>query len=291
MLASNNRWVGFLYLLPALLFVASFVFWPLVQLVKISMTSESLLGGGDYVGFANYLHAFNDRSFWQAFWFTVRYTLWITPILIGLGFLLALLATVNRPIVRLTRGVVFLPVVIGLASSSLLWLWLFDQQVGLLNKLLVDLRVLDAPMIWFNSAGVGLFAVIVSVVWKVVGFGMIIMLSGIQSINHEVLEAAMIDGATWWQRVRRIILPLAARSILLATLISAIGSMLAFDQFYLMTGGRPRGQTFTSVYWIYQNSFVYFKLGYGAALSVILMVIILAASAVQIALTRRGARA
>ena len=98
----------------------------------------------------------------------------------------------------------------------------------------------------------------------------------------------MIDGATWGQRVRRIVLPLAARSILLATLISAIGSMLAFDQFYIMTRGAPRGQTFTSVYWIYQNSFVYFKLGYGAALSVILMVIILCASAVQIGLTRRS---
>src|SRR6478752_3726022 len=215
------------------------------------MTSESLLGGGEFVWFDNYLTALKDRSFWQAFWFTVRYTAIITPILIGLGFLLALLATVNRPIVRLTRGVVFLPVVIGLASSSLLWVWLFDQQVGLLNKMLVDIGVLDKPMLWFNKANIGLFAVSVSVVWKVVGFGMIIMLSGIQSINHEVLEAAMIDGATWWQRVRRIILPLSARSILLATLISAIGSMLAFDQFYLMTGGRPRGQTFTSVYWIY----------------------------------------
>ena len=77
---------------------------------------------------------------------------------------------------RLTRGVVFLPVVIGLASSSLLWVWLFDQQVGLFNKMLVDLGVLDAPMVWFNKADIGLFAVIISVVWKVVGFGMIIML-------------------------------------------------------------------------------------------------------------------
>src|SRR6478609_7013999 len=145
MLASNNRWVGFLYLLPALVFVGAFTFYPLAQLLKISLTSESLLGGGAFVGFDNYLHAFKDRLFWQAFWFTVRYTLWITPVLIGLGFLLALLATIDRPIVRLTRGVVFLPVVIGLASSSLLWVWLFDQQVGLLNKMLVDIGVLDAP--------------------------------------------------------------------------------------------------------------------------------------------------
>ncbi len=291
MLASNNRYVGLLYLAPALLFVAAFVFYPLSRLFYISMTSESLLGGGEFVWFDNYLTALKDRSFWQAFWFTLRYTAIITPILIGLGFLLALLATINRPIVRLTRGVVFLPVVIGLASSSLLWIWLFNQQVGLFNKMLVDVHVIDAPMVWFTKADIGLFAVIISVVWKVLGFGMIIMLSGIQSIHQEIIEAAMIDGASWFQRVRRIILPLSLRAILLATLISAIGSMLAFDQFYLMTGGRPRGQTFTSVYWIYQNSFVYFKLGYGSALSIILMLIILCGSALQIAVSRRGDRA
>ena len=101
----------------------------------------------------------------------------------------------------------------------------------------------------------------------------------------------MIDGASYWQRVRKVIVPLSMRSILLATLISAIGSMLAFDQFYLMTGGAPRGQTFTSVYWIYQNSFVYFKLGYGAALSVILMVVITTFAALQLFLQSRGDRA
>ena len=198
--------------------------------------------------------------------------------------------TVNRPVVQVTRGVVFLPVVIGLASSSLLWVWLFDQQVGLFNKLLVDLGVIDAPMVWFNKADTGLLAVIISVVWKVVGFGMIIMLAGMQTINQEVIEAAMIDGASYWQRVRRIIVPLSSRAILLATLISAIGSMLAFDQFYLMTGGAPRGQTFTSVYWIYQNSFVYFKLGYGSALSIILMLVIMCGTALQLTLQRRGER-
>jgi multiple sugar transport system permease protein len=290
MLATNNRLVGFLYLAPALLFVAVFVFYPLSQLVTISMTSESLLGGGEFVGVDNYLTALNDRNFWRAFWFTVRYTVFITPVLIGLGFLLALLMTVNRPVVQVTRGVVFLPVVIGLASSSLLWVWLFDQQVGLFNKMLVDLGMIDAPMVWFNKVDTGLLAVIISVVWKVVGFGMIIMLAGMQTINQEVIEAAMIDGASYWQRVRRIIVPLSSRAILLATLISAIGSMLAFDQFYLMTGGAPRGQTFTSVYWIYQNSFVYFKLGYGSALSIILMLVIMCGTALQLTLQRRGER-
>ncbi|MBC7478955.1 MAG: sugar ABC transporter permease, partial [Pseudorhodobacter sp.] len=111
-----------------------------------------------------------------------------------------------------------------------------------------------------------------------------------QAIGNDIIEAAKIDGASGWMQVRRIIIPLASRSILLATLISAIGSMLAFEQFYLMTGGGPRGQTFTSVYWIYQNSFVRFDLGYGAALSVILMAVITTGTALQLYLTRRGIR-
>jgi multiple sugar transport system permease protein len=183
-----------------------------------------------------------------------------------------------------------LPVVIGLASSSLLWFWLFDQQVGLFNKLLVDVGILSEPMVWFRKSGTGQLAVMISVLWKVVGFGMILMVAGIQAIGNDIIEASKIDGASGFMRARRIIIPLAARSILLATLISAIGSMLAFDQFYLMTGGGPRGQTFTSVYWIYQNSFVRFDLGYGSALSVILMLVIMTGTGVQLWLTRKGGK-
>ena len=279
---------GFLYILPALLFVAFFVFWPLGQLVYISLTDTSLLGGGKFIGFENYIKAFEDKSFWRALWFTVKYTVFITPVLMGLGFALALLTAPHRPLQQLTRGIVFLPVVIGIGSSSLLWFWLFDQQVGLFNRILVDIGILAEPAVWFTKADLALTAVIISITWKVIGFGMILFVSGIQSINHEITEAALIDGANYWQRVWSIILPLSLRVILLTTLISVIGSMLAFEQFYIMTGGNPRGQTFTSVYWIYQNSFISFKLGYGAALSIILTLIILVLSSIQVALSRRS---
>jgi multiple sugar transport system permease protein len=283
----NSRLTGFLYLAPALAFVGVFVMWPLGHLLWLSLTNTSLLGGGTFVGLENYADALTDRRFWQSFRFTLIYTLYLTPVLMIAGFALALLCAPNTRLRCATRTVVFLPVVIGLASSSLLWFWLFDQQVGLFNKLLVDVGILDEPLVWFRRSGTGQLAVSISVFWKVVGFGMILMLAGIQSIGSDLIEAAMIDGAGLWKRIRRIIVPLAARSILLASLISAIGSMLAFDQFYLMTGGGPRGQTFTSVYWIYQSSFVRFDLGYGAALSVILMVVIMAGTALQLYLTRR----
>ena len=257
----------------------------------MSLTNASLLGGSEFIGLKNYVKAAADATFWHSLAFTSEYTLLITPILIGLGFLLALLAAEPSRIAKLTRTVVFMPVIIGLGSSSLLWVWLFDQQVGLINKLLQSVGLIAQPMVWFADGTLGLWAVIISIVWKVVGYGMILMIAAIQSIGADIFEAAMLDGAGFWQRVARITLPLSFRTIALTTLVSAIGSMLAFDQFYIMTAGGPKSQTFTSVYWIYQNSFIYFKQGYGAALSVILLAIIFLASAVQLLLTRRGARA
>jgi len=283
-----RRNAGFLYVLPALAFVGFFVIWPLIQLVQISLTDTSLLGGGKYVGFENYSKAFEDKAFWRALWFTARYTVFITPVLMGLGFALALLTSANRPLQQITRGIIFLPVVIGIGSSSLLWFWLFDQQVGLFNKILVDIGILSEPAVWFTKVDMALIAVIISITWKVIGFGMLLFVAGIQSINGEIGEAALIDGGNYWQRVWYIILPLSLRVILLTTLISVIGSMLAFEQFYIMTGGNPRGQTFTSVYWIYQNSFISFKLGYGAALSIILTIIILVFSSLQVILSNRS---
>ncbi len=279
---------GWLYIAPALLFVGVFVLIPFCQLVAMSLTDRSLLGGGKFIGLSNYIRIWNDSGFWRAFVFTVKYTVVLTPILMILGFALALLTADNTPFKRLTRTAIFLPVVIGLSSSSLLWYWLFAEQVGLINKLLTDLRVIGQPMVWFASADLAFWAVVISITWKVVGFGMVLFIAAIQSIDREIMEAAVIDGAGYWSRAFRIVLPLSRRIILLATLISAIGSMLAFDQFYIMTSGGPRGQTFTAVYSIYQNSFVSFRLGYGAALSIALTLIILFFSTLQIVLTARS---
>ena len=283
--------VGLAFVAPALLFVAAFVLYPLAQLFRLSLTSASLLGGEKYVGWRNYIKAWDDDTVWNALLFTLKYTAYITPILIISGFLLALLTLAPVRLARFTRTVVFLPVVIGIGSSSFLWVGLFDEQVGLVDRLLQDLHLVDHAVVWFVDANLGLWAVIASIVWKVVGFGMILFVAAIQSVGDDILEAATMDGASYWQRVARITLPLTARAIVYTTLVSAIGSMLAFDQFYIMTSGGPSSETFTSVYWIYQNSFIYFKQGYGATLSIILLAIIFAASAVQILLTRRTGRA
>jgi multiple sugar transport system permease protein len=283
------RLIGALYLGPAVLFVLVFTVFPLSQMIWMSFHNWSLIEAPKWVGGANFTRAYNDRQFWTSLLFTLKYTLYLTPILMIGGYLIALLVARNTPLRQLTRTVVFLPVVIGLSFSSLLWYWLFNYNFGLINRMLVDLGIASEPIVWFGEdADRALFAVIVSIVWKVIGFGMLLFVAAIQAIPEDVSEAATVDGAAYWQRVRMIILPLTYQTILLVTLVSIIGSLLAFDQFFLMTAGQPFNQTASSVFWIYLNSFPYLKLGYGAALSLILTGLVLALTVVQVRLSRRS---
>jgi len=285
----RGQFLGLIYLAPALAFVLAFTVYPLVQMVWMSLHNWSLIAEKKFIGAGNYVKAFHDTQFWVSLGFTFKYTLLITPILMILGYLLALLTADNTPLRRFTRAVVFVPVVIGLGASSLLWYWLFSYDFGLINRALLDLGLIGKPVLWFGAdADLAMWAVIASITWKVVGFGMLMFVAAIQAIPREVNEATMVDGASYWQKVLHITLPLTYRTILLVTLVSVIGSLLAFDQFYLMTAGQPGNETATSVFFVYLNSFPYLKLGYGSALSLILAAIILICTIVQMVMTRRS---
>ena len=286
---SGSRYSGLLYLAPVLAFVLAFTAYPLGQMIWVSLHSWSLLTPPKYVGLGNFIKAYYDQQFWVSLVFTVKYTVLITPILIIGGYLLALLTEENTPLKRFTRGIIFMPVVIGLGASSLLWYWLFSADYGLINAVLLDLGLISKQILWLAvDADLSNWAIITSIVWKVIGFGTILFVAAIQAIPSEVREAAMVDGASPWQRVWKITLPLTLRTVLLVTLVSVIGSLLAFDQFYIMTNGQPQNLTATSVFFVYLNSFPYLKLGYGAALSLILAAIILVFTVIQLILTRRS---
>jgi multiple sugar transport system permease protein len=284
---SRGRLVGLAYVAPALVFVLAFTVYPLGQMIWMSLTNWSLIAPPRFVGLGNYHRALGDRQFWTSFVFTLKYTAIITPVLIIGGYLLALLTARNSPLRRVTRTVVFIPVVIGLGVSSLLWYWLFNTDFGLINRSLLDLGLISRPVLWLGvEADRSNMAIIVSIVWKVIGFGMILFVGAIQAVPTDVIEATMVDGASYWQRVVGVILPLTMRTVLLVTLLSVIGSLLAFDQFYIMTAGQPHNETATSVFYVYLNSFPYLKLGYGAALSLILAATILIFTVVQLFITR-----
>lgn len=289
--STRRKLVGIAFVLPALIFVLAFTAYPFVRMFQISLTDESLLAPANHVGLDNFRAALDDDQFWGAFRFTIKYTLLITPILMIGGYLLALLLAVNTPLRRFTRAVVFVPVVIGLGASSLLWYWLFSPRYGLINAVLDDLGIVDQPILWLGvSPNTSLWAVIVSITWKVIGFGMILFVAAIQGVPTEVNEAALVDGANAWQRTLRVTLPLTARTVLLVTLISVIGSLLAFDQFFLMTRGQPLNRTATSVFYSYLNTFPFLRLGYGAALSLMLAGFVLLFTITQLVLSRRSAR-
>jgi multiple sugar transport system permease protein len=285
----RSRLVGIAYVAPALIFVLAFTVYPLGQMIWMSLHNWSLITPPVFVGLDNYERAFTDQQFWVSFIFTLKYTVLITPILIIGGYMLALLTSQNSPLRRFTRTVIFIPVVIGLGISSLLWYWLFSTDFGLVNSALMDVGAISKPVLWLGvEPDRSNAAIIVSVVWKVMGFGMILFVGAIQAIPTEITEASEVDGASYWQRVVQVIFPLTLRTVLLVTLVSVIGSLLAFDQFYIMTAGQPQNETATSVFYVYLNSFPYLRLGYGAALSLVLALTILAFTVVQVILTRRS---
>jgi len=285
----RNRYIGLAYVTPALVFVLAFTVYPLGRMIWMSLHDWSLITPPRFIGLDNYKQAFGDRQFWVSFLFTLKYTVLITPVLIVGGYLLALLTAPASRTRAITRTIIFVPVVIGLGVSSLLWYWLFSTNFGVINRILLDLHVIDHPVLWLGvDADTSNFAISTSVVWKVIGFGMILFVGAIQAVPTEITEASLVDGAGYWQRIGRVILPLTMRTVLLVTLVSVIGSLLAFDQFYIMTAGQPQNETATSVFFVYLNSFPYLKLGYGAALSLVLAVTILAFTIVQLVLTRRS---
>jgi multiple sugar transport system permease protein len=283
---NQQKRAGVLFVLPSVVFTLLFFIIPLIMTVWMSLNNWSLLGGHSFTGLGNYSELARDPQYGRSLWFTTQYTLMVTPPIFILAFILALL--VNLPLrgVGFFRTAYFLPVVIGLAASSLLWVWLLNDRVGVFNAILLQLGLIQKPVVWLGTKSLAVGSIIVSIVWKTVGLTMVLLLTGMQAIPEELYQAAMVDGAGFWGQLARITLPLLRRTFALALVISVIGSYLAFDQFYILTRGGPRNQTITVVYWIYLNSFTYFKMGYGAAQSIILLIILAILSMVQLRLLR-----
>jgi multiple sugar transport system permease protein len=285
-LARRRSLTGLLLVSPALALVAVFFLAPLCLTVWMSLHSWPLLGKPTWSGLDNYLAIPGDETFLDSLGYTALYTVIITPLLFLAGLGMAFLVRGRRPGVGFFRTVWFLPYVLGFASAAYLFVWLFDPSVGFVDRVLGDLGLTARPVQWMNSAGTATAAVIVMVVWKVVGFQMLLLMAGLQSIPDEIDEAALMDGSGPLSTLVRITLPLLRRTMALVLVFSVSGSLLAFEQFFIMTNGGPGNQTLTIVNWIYNSSFENFQLGYGAALSVVLLVVLSAVNAVQLLLLR-----
>jgi multiple sugar transport system permease protein len=275
---------GILFVLPSVLLVVVFFLAPLGLMAWMSLNNWPLLGNIKFIGVSNYRALLNDHSFLSSLVFTLKYALIVTPLLLLVGFGLAALVTADRRGVRLFRAVYFMPLAIGYAAASYLWVWLLNPQVGIINRIIHDVCGVSKPIEWLATPGLSLFAVIVAVVWKTVGFSMLLLVGGLQGIPLDIIEAAEVDGAGRFRKFWFISLPLLRKTIALVLVFATVGAFLAFDQFYILTHGGPGISTMTVVYWIFNTSFYNFQLGFGSAASVVLLVILVLLAALEMRL-------
>lgn len=265
---------NYFFVLPAVLLNFVFFLFPFFQSLVMSFYDWPVLGEKTFVFLENYRALLEDTQFWHSLFFTLKYALFVTPCLFILAFILALLINGAFAGVKLFRSLYFAPVVISMTCCSMVWLWIYNDLYGVLNYILQSLRIIEEPILWMNSADTSLPAVIFMVTWKMAGFSMLIILAAFQSVDEEIYEAASVDGANKISQFFRITLPIIKPHAALALVLSVIGSVLAFEQFLIMTKGGPAQDTTTIVHYIYNTSFKYFKMGYGSAMTMVLLVVL-----------------
>ena len=278
--------IPFLFICPVIVMNLIFFCLPFLQLLAMSFFEWPLLGEKTFVGLGNYQTLLADDQFRTSLLFTMKYTLFVTPALFLMAFILALLIDGKFKGVTLFRTIYFSPVVISMTSCSLIWLWIYNDLYGILNYILQKLHIIDEAILWMGSEKTSLPAIVFMITWKMAGFSMLIILAAFQSVDTEVYESAAIDGASKARQFFHITLPIIRPQVGLALIMSVIGSVLAFEQFLIMTKGGPTETTTTLVHYIYNTSFKYYNFGYGSAMTIVLLMIMLALSFAQMRLLK-----
>ena len=276
---------AFLFLLPNILGFVIFTAGPVLASLGISLVNWNLLNPPTWLGLDNYVTLFQDADFWASLRATVYYTLGSVPL--GIVLSLALAIALNQKIrgISIYRTVYFIPVVSSLVAVSLMWRWMYNPTSGILNyaldRIFAFMHLHISPPDWLQSTTWAMPAIIIMSVWKGLGYNMVIYLAGLQGVPISLYEAAEMDGATGWRKFRHITLPLLTPTTFFVLIMSFISSFQVFEQAYIMTAGGPARATVTTVYYIYQNGFQWYKMGYASAVAWVLFAIILALTMLQ----------
>jgi multiple sugar transport system permease protein len=299
--ADTRRWqvgfhlrrqlTGFAYALPTVIFVVVLFLVPLVLAARMSLSTWGLLTGEAGYNFPkNFVAITKNQLFWPSVIFTLEYTVLVTVLLLGGGLGLALLVQLQSRWSNFLRTVFLLPVSLGLATASLLAYGFFSPTIGPIGPPLEALGVPHAAVQFLGTPLNALLSTTFLIVWKYAGFYMLILVVGLQGIPDDLFEAASLDGASKWQTFRFVTLPLLRPSLALALILCITGSLLAFDQFFILTKGAPNNSTVTVVQVIYREAFQRQNLGTAAALSIIVMAVLLLLNAVQFRFLRGSDR-
>ena len=281
-------WAPYLWVLPALVMYAIFKLTPMIAGIYLAMLRWDGIEPPTFVGLQNFQRMFRDEIIGLALWHNVVYALGTVAGKIVLSLILALL--LNQALRGRTfyRTALFLPVVMSFVVVGILWTWLYNFQFGLVNSLLrgmgLDFLILD----WLGDPKVALWSLILVDVWKWYGFHMVIFLAGLQTIPTELYEAARIDGAGRWQQFWRITLPLLQPVMLVNVTLSLMGGFNVFDIPYVMTEGGPANSTMVMALHIDVRGFKFYRFGYSAAMSYVLLLLVTIIAAIQMKLMSRG---
>ena len=278
---------AWLLMAPFLVLYLLFIIGPSIYMVVMSFFDTSLTkpGLGGFAGFGNFGEALSSPDFWASMWHTVWFTILTTPPLVILAFVFALLAD------RASRGrwffrlAFFLPYILPSAVMALIWIWLYTPQLGLLSKIVTGLGFAEPN--WLGSPSLAMWSLALATVWWTLGFNFVLYLAGLQDIPRDLYEASSMDGASPWQQIRRITIPMLSRTTSLVIVLQIIASLKIFDQPYIMTGGGPNYATRPALEYVYDMGFTDFRTGYAAAVSTLFFILVLAVSAVWVFLTRR----
>ena len=279
-------------LAPALLLLFGVVALPILRVVQLSFMRVELDHGLVLhgAGLDPYLRLWQDGRWWQSLRNTAVFTGASVALEMVLGTAFALLLHRRFRGRGLVRTLVMLPWALPTAVMALAWAWIFNDSFGVLNDLLGRLGLVHGPLAWLGQPATAMLALVVADVWKTTPFVMLIVLAGLQGIPESVLEAARVDGLSPAQRLHRLVLPLLAPSLLVALAFRAVQAYGAFDLPYVMTGGGPGGATETVSLYAYQNYFRYLEFGYGSAVVVQGVLLVLVLFAALRLVVRRGSR-
>ncbi|MDD3904582.1 MAG: sugar ABC transporter permease [Sphaerochaeta sp.] len=273
---------GLLFSLPFLFVYVAFMIYPLLYGLFISFFKWDILSTAKFIGMDNYITLFKDEKFYSSLWHTLQFVIITTPSLLLIGFIMALAVTGTSPLRGIMENVFFFPYIFSMTVVSTLWAWLMQKDFGVFNQTLMALG--KNPISWLTNDMYAMYSVSLTTLWWTAGFNMVLFSAGIKQIPKEVFESASIDGANWFQKIRHITIPLVSSTTVLCLILQIIASFNVFGQVYVMTGGGPHGTTRVLVQYIYETGFKYYKMGYSAAMSYILFIIILIISIAQYSL-------
>jgi len=282
--------LGALLLLPAALLLLVIVVYPIATLFWTSLHSVDQANpqaGEQWVGFANYLRAFDDARFWHSALQTVIYIVVTVPgaLLVGLG--LALLANQPFKVQWPVRLSLLLPWALPLVFAGLIFRWFFEYQTGIVNDILARIGI--DPLSWLSDPTLATIAICIAIVWKASSFMALMLLAGLQTIPKSLYEAAEVDGATKWQQFVEITLPMLRPAIFVALIFRTITAIQTFDIPYAMTGGGPGDSTETLAMYIHKTTLDFLDFGYGSALAALMFVLSMVATSGYLRYTRRSA--